>query len=161
MPELAQELVEFQEKPWQPARFKERHRLVCKLQAVGLKNNEIADITGYTESRVSIILNDPRAPAIINEMAGIVAGNLDDVALKLKLLANEALDTVTDLMRDGEKEEIRQRSAFSILDRAGYSKIEKKLQITAAISNEAAELLVQAASDGNVIDADYTITKSG
>ena len=42
-------------------------------------------------------------------------------------MANEALDVLKVLMRNARSESIRKVSADSILDRAGYAKVEKKL----------------------------------
>ncbi len=144
-------------KAWHPDKFDSRHRLVAQLHAAGLKNVEIEAVTGYSTSRVSVILHDPRAREVIRETESFVSGRIDDVALRLQLLANEALDKITDLMRDSTDEHVVQRSAFSILDRAGYGKIEKQISIQAQISDKAAEVLASAAVESRVVEADYSI----
>lgn len=145
-------------KYWHPEEFGSRHILTAKLHAAGLRNNEIESITGYSQSRVSHILNDPRAKEIIEDTRRRITDDIDDVALRLRALSNEALDKVVDIMRFSDDETAAQRSAFSILDRAGYGKIDKRIEAQAVISDAAAEKLLLASQDaGRIVDADYTI----
>lgn len=145
-------------KPWHSEVFGSRHIMVAKLHAAGLRNNEIANVTGYSESRVSHIINDPRCMEIVEETRRTITDGLDDVALRLQALSNEALDVVVDQMRFSADENVVQRSAFSILDRAGYGKVDKSVQVTAEITPEAATKLLQASESArHIVDADYTI----
>lgn len=177
MPELSTELVPAPEldeafdsvdvlgrlskdlKPWHADKFNHRHRVVCIMKASGLKNNEIAEMMGYDQSTVSIILNDPRAEAYLEEAATTVVDSMADVGIRLKAYAHEALTEVVDLMRNSTKDDTRQRSAFSILDRAGYGRIEKSVRIQAEITEKAARVLMGAAeeADAEAIEADYSI----
>lgn len=158
MPKIAVRPPNGELKYYEPDEFSQRHELVCKLHAAGLRNFEIEAITGFSSSRVSTIIHDPRAKIVIHETAKYITSNVDDIGLRLKALANEALNVVVDQMRDSSDETIVQRSAFSLLDRAGYSKVEKKITMTAALSDKAAEALALAAAESaNVIDAEYVI----
>jgi len=113
---------------------------------------------GYTEARVSVIRNDPRAQEIIEDTRKHITDGIDDVALRLQALSNEALDKVVDIMRFSDDENAAQRSAFSILDRAGYGKVDKSVQVTAEITSDAAEKLLKASESARrIVDADYTI----
>ena len=145
-------------KYYAPDVFDSRHIQVAKLCAAGMKNHEIATMMGYTKERVSVIRNDPRAQEIIQETRRTITDKIDNVALRLEHLSGEALDKVVDIMRFSDDENAAQRSAFSILDRAGYGKIDKRLEASAAISPEAAEKLLMASESArHIVDADYTI----
>lgn len=145
-------------KPYHPIELNSKHILVAKLNAAGLTNKEIAAITRYTPEHVSHTINDPRVQEIIAETRYAMTDRVDDVALRLQALASEALDKVVEQMRGSEDENIIQRSAFSILDRAGFGKVEKRIEATAHISVDAAEKLLLASQDArHIVDADYTI----
>lgn len=111
------------------------------LEMSGLTLKEISQITGYTESRVSIILNDDRAAIDRNELAGVMQEKVMDVRVRLEMLSNEALSEVVNQMRASQDENIRQRAAFSILDRAGYGKVSKVEHSTAPVDDEFIDLL--------------------
>ena len=54
-----------------------------------------------------------------------------DVLKRIQLTSFEALDVVRELMRTGRSENIRLQAAQTILDRAGYSKLEKRVSVIA------------------------------
>lgn len=109
------------EKDWSPEKWSPRHRIVVALHLGGDKNKEIAEKLGLSESRVSIILNDPRAAHEIMRMSAMVADRTVDTALRIKLYANEALDEIVEELRTSRSEKIRQNAAFGLLDRAGFT----------------------------------------
>lgn len=113
-------------KDWSPQHFHTRHQLICKLHACGLRNKEIAQALGLTESRVSIILNDPRAAEYIRQMVEEVGDKYLDMHASFRALAPKALKVVTAIMDDDEAPAgVRSRNAFELLDRAGYGAVEK------------------------------------
>lgn len=148
-------------RPWHGETITPRHKQVLLAHAAGLKNTEICEVLGLSQSRVSTFIRDPRAPRFIEEFLKDSLDQMRDVNARLKAYANEALDIVIDQIRDDTQEPtLRQRGAFSLLDRAGHGKIEKKLIATAEVDPKAAEILgaaLEAAKHvGRVIDADYT-----
>ena len=149
-------------KYWHPKKLNPKHLVILQAHAAGLKNREICDVMGMSESRVSSIIHDPRAPRYIEQFCSNTADGMRDVIERIRLYSNEALTLVMDQLRDdSEDPNLRQRAAFSILDRAGYSKIEKKLVAHAEVSEKAAGLLAGALGEarriGEAIEADYTI----
>lgn len=143
------------------ATWTERHDLVATLKALGNTNIEIAARLDIDPAYVSVILSDPRAEARRAEVAQRVADNAVDVGVRLKLFANEALETAVYWMRQrGEKlAAVSRQSAFGILDRAGYAKVEKHLHAHAEITDERFEKLAAMTQDANrVIEAfDYSV----
>lgn len=149
---------------YQPKRFNSRHRAVCILLAQGFANNEIAEITGYSESRVSTIKNDPRATAVIREAEKEFMNSLGDVASKIEALAHEAVDVAAQVMRDAKDESVALRSAFGLLDRGGYGKVQKNINMNADLSGEAMRALLreekEAEAQDDAIDVSYSIEES-
>ncbi len=118
-------------RPWEPDRWSPRHALAARLKGAGLKNNEIALAMGWTENKVAITVNDARAVPFIQEAAQNLADGVLDLNLRLKAHSEEALNTIVDQMRNAEREVIRQKAAFGILDRAGYTPIQKHTLVEA------------------------------
>lgn len=113
--------LETREKTWEPEKWTGSHRRVVALEQAGYRPAEIAELTGYTIARVSVILNDSRADLERKLFGEKVINSITDVRMKLALHSEEALEEIVDEMRNCEKPEIRQRAAFGILDRAGFS----------------------------------------
>lgn len=119
-----------EEKYWLPKKWNPRHSMVVLLHLAGCTNPEISDQTGYSYGKVSQILNDERAQVIMAQMMPRMQEAAADVSIRMKLLAGEALDEIVDEMRADPDSKIRQKAAFGILDRAGYSPV-RKTQISA------------------------------
>lgn len=129
-----------------PKKIRPRHRMVVMLAEVGWTNKAIAEATGYTESRVSIILNarHPELLRIKREFACRVADHIDDTANRLKLYANEMLDTMVYHARQKEAQPQNSRmAARDILHMAGYSPVRRQINVDVPIP--AAELITAAA----------------
>lgn len=129
-----------------PKKIRPRHRMVVMLAEAGWTNKQIAESTGYTESRVSIILNakHPELLRVRAEFASKVADTIDDTANRLKLYANEMLDTMVYHARQKEAQPQNSRmAARDILHMAGYSPVRR--QVNVEIPVPAAELLTAAA----------------
>lgn len=155
VPQDAQDL-----KDYHPDTFSHRHRLVVLMSAAGWKNKDIAQHMGFSQSRVSVILNDPRARGVLREESKKVAEGLDDVRRRLEILSREAVDELEDELHEVEDPRVRQRAAFGILDRAGYGKTEKKEVRHGTLDEEDSSQIAQAlreSSSGETVDADYEI----
>lgn len=133
-------------KEWAPKHFHTRHELICKLHACGLRNKEIAQALGLTESRISIILNDPRAAEYIRDMVEEVADRYLDMHASFKAIAPQMFKIVTDIASDPEAPAgVRSRNAFELLDRAGYGAVEKhEHAIAMQLSDKQVEQLANA-----------------
>ncbi len=152
--------LDFREKYWEPKRFNSRHKACCVLRANGFTVTEIAEHMGYTIARVSIILNDDRAEEVLLDAEKHFASNLSDVGIKIKALAMEALEETAEIMRGGfdgieVKPPTRLTAALGILDRAGYSKVNKSIALVAEIPVETARLLI-GVEEEEIEEADYS-----
>lgn len=124
------------QKSYQPENWTTRHRFCIALEMAGLKNHEIAKVMDWSEGKVSVTLCDDRAEAERSQFAGRVAEKITDVRMKLDLHSSEALDEVVDLLRFSEKDEIRLRAGFGILDRAGYTSTPREAAVGTTVPDE-------------------------
>ncbi len=124
------------DKYWSPAKWKPRHRLIIALHCGGDGNKEIEEKLGLSANTVSAILNDPRAVYEIEHLAKSLADHVVDAGVRLKLYANEALDEIVEEMRTAKNVQVRQRAAFGILDRAGFTAVTKERETTAPLLPE-------------------------
>ena len=72
--------------------------------------------------------NDPLFKAELEK--GLVNKD-EDVLKRIQLTSYEALDVVREIMRTSKSDAIRLTAAQTILDRAGYSKLEKRVSVVA------------------------------
>lgn len=118
------------------------------LEIAGKKPKEIAEIVDMSISRVSVILGDRRAEIERLSLAEKLSDQITDIHTKLQLYAHEALETVIDEMRAPEnKSELRVKVGFGILDRAGFTPVQKQVVAHAEIPVEIAERMEIVASE--------------
>lgn len=143
------------EKPWQPGKWTGVHRRIVALEMAGYKPGEIAQITGYSPNHISIILNDPRAIHDRNTIGKQVASQITDIHLKLRLHADQALETLVDSL-NSEDEKVAQKGALAILDRAGYSKYQGEHIPKSVLPEGAAERILEAVAEIRALSPDQT-----
>lgn len=121
-----------------PIRVRPRHRIAVMLHESGLRPKEIAKMLGYTEARLSVILNshNNELQTIRTGFATQVAENCQDVMTRLKLHAHEMVDIMLHHARDRTKGELSRLAAKDILDRAGFSPIKKQFTIEGKLPAE-------------------------
>jgi predicted transcriptional regulator len=139
------ELGESELKPWEPERIRPIHQQIVALAACGLKNKEIAEKLGVSESHVSVILNHPETQDLKNQLTtDYVVALTRNTRTRIEAAANEAIDKVVALMRHGKSEQVQQRSAFDILDRAGFKPREVHVNTNINLNREDAQMLTDA-----------------
>ncbi len=148
-------------KPWEPDEFTDRHELMCRM-SLTMRNNEIADLFGMSQGKVSTVLNDPRAAAIKREAQQAIQHSLADVTARLAMGANAALDVLEEQIADRTlKAKDRRHSAIAWLDRAGYSKVEKKIVAHTVIDSAVATVVSDALRESAELmeEADYSLVE--
>lgn len=100
-----------------------KHKEVMRRLVEGASQMQIAEQMGVSQDALSLICNSPlfreELDKVLEKKAYVVADRLED-------LANEALDNIKMLMRNARSEMVKKGAAESILDRAGYSRLERK-----------------------------------
>lgn len=148
------------EKSYQPLKWSPMHEHICSLHVCGWKNPNIAAETGLSEQYVSIILNDPRGKITIDKLRARVADSIDDVQARLHLLANEAVDEIADELRSSGNEQLRQKAAFGILDRAGYTAIQRKVVAHTSVPESVVQGINAVLAEEREIEATYEIVEA-
>lgn len=127
-----------------------RVRMVIMLSENGYRNIDIARALGYTQSRVSTLVNsrNPRIEAFKRNFALSISERLEDVPAKLQAASPPAVDALIMVMKSDDLGQKRQ-AARDILDRAGYSPVKKQLIVNAPMPTELMHKLVETIEDSN------------
>jgi predicted transcriptional regulator len=138
---------------YSPGRVRPRHRIAVMLHESGWKSGDIAKCLGYTEARVSVILNshNPGLQRLRVEFASQVADQVQDVHSRLKLYANEMLTRLVTHARQIERPELSRLAARDILHMAGFSPVKKVFAIEARLPVEDLKKLVSNIEEANEV----------
>ena len=109
---------------WEPKQLNARHREIMRRLLEGANYVTIAEEMGIHVQTVMLVST---SKMFVVELAKMEAEADFTVIKRAENLSHEALDTLKNIMRFGKSDLARKASADSILDRAGYSKVEKKL----------------------------------
>lgn len=117
--------------------LRDRHHSVARLLAAGHADWEVAAITGYDRSRISILKNDPTFQELLafyrqNEGSGVA-----DVAARVRDAAATMVTKLVERVEEGEIVEFADlsKAAKDMLDRAGYGpKSTKELNINIGLA---------------------------
>lgn len=109
---------------WEPKYLNARHREIMRRLLEGANYKMIAEEMGIHVQTVMLVST---SKLFVSELAKMELEADFNVIKRAEALSHEALDTLKNIMRFGKSEQVRAHSADSILDRAGYSKVEKKL----------------------------------
>lgn len=109
---------------WEPKQLNPRHREIMRRLLEGATYKTIAEEMGIHVQTVMLVST---SKLFIAELTKMEAAADFNVIKRAEALSHEALDTLKVIMRHGKSELARKSSADSILDRAGYGKVEKKL----------------------------------
>jgi len=109
---------------WEPQKLTPRHREIMRRLLEGAPRLVIAEEMGLSPQAITIISTSQLFKA---ELAKMETNADFQVIRRAEDLSNEALDTLKNMMRFAKSEAMKLRAADSILDRAGYAKVEKKM----------------------------------
>ncbi len=117
------------------------HHQAARLVAVGLRNVEICTITGLSQSRLSILKNDPAFCELIEHYAQMEEQRQEDLAEKIKMVGTTALEILLERL-DESPEDIPINQLMEIaancFDRSGHgvqSKVDKRV-LSATLDSE-------------------------
>lgn len=140
-------------------RVRPRHRIAVMLHETGWTGKQIAAALGYTESRVSVILNSrhPKLQELRTKFASQVADNAIDTQSKMKLYANEMLDILVSHARNiKEQPALSRLAARDILHMAGFTPVKKVFEARTTVPFDELKGVVGQLQDANevVLSAD-------
>jgi hypothetical protein len=93
------------------------HHNIARLLAEGRKPGEVATITGYSASRISILQNDPAFAELVHYYAGQAEQQYVDVHSRLAQLGTDTVEVLQDRVLDTAE----QLSVKTLLDIASFS----------------------------------------
>lgn len=119
-----------------PLKMRPKHRYVVMLHEMGYSNKEIASMVGYSETRVSIILNwkGQEVDQYRQDAQQKLTDRTVHVADRINDAASEAFDIMLTHARAIDKDRTNSRlAARDILHMAGYSPVKKTASINANV----------------------------
>jgi len=145
-------------KSWEVTEMWDVHKEIARRIVLGQKNNVIAEALNCSYQLVSNVRNSP----VIKEHTEIMQGAADaecvDVARRITEMAPAALDVLETILTEKEGQAslaLKLKTAESILDRAGHSKIQKTQNLHAHLTgdqlNAIKERAIQKARDAGII----------
>ena len=110
-------------KPPPIAKLRTTHHELARLLALGLKDVDISRITGYSQSRICILKNDPLFKELLAHYMGMRDSVVVDVGARMQHLSVTALEIMQERLLDdpdGVTMKDLQSVAELTLDRTGY-----------------------------------------
>jgi hypothetical protein len=128
----------------QPMKLSHRLKYVAHLKAMGMTNKEIAEKAGYTQSRISIVLNSPHVSAEVERMRRHLLDRDPDVALRAMIpKALRAIDDVLSTTPVSMKEKVwKKDAALQLFDRT-HGKPTQKIEASGNLLSDLFALLDQ------------------
>jgi hypothetical protein len=123
-------------KPVSIKKLRDAHHSIARLLAQGAPNKDVAAITGYSESRISILKSDPAFQELMSFYKGKVADATDeaiaDASAKLAAVRNDIIEELQDRLAD-EPEKIATETLLDALkvtaDRTGFGPASKSMNL--------------------------------
>jgi hypothetical protein len=143
--------------PAQPLlNFTSRHMDIIRRLVAGQTQRVIAQEMGYTEGRLSIIINSPlfqiKLKAFEKQVNDRVVDNVANFEKKVRELQTPALETISGLMERSKNERLRRDCAKDVLELGGNIKKERD----ADGMNEFARIIADAFKSANERNAQRT-----
>jgi len=143
-------------KPWEPEKLSSRHHQVLALLATGLRNQEVAEIVGMSESRISIIKNHPDGEKTLARLTSDhVTALTQDVGEAIGATSKEAFLKIRHLMRHAEDQKEQRICAQDILDRGGFKAREVSVQAVYNIDAQAGQSISEALREARADVEEY------
>ncbi len=93
-----EELILQEGKPWVLQKLRPRHMDVCSLVAQGVPNTQVAQITGYTPTYISLLMRQPACVAYVSQLN-------ESVGARLEMMYGKAVQVIATAMDQGNIQE--------------------------------------------------------
>lgn len=107
------------EDPSSLKRLKEKHHSVARLVASGVSQRLVASFSGYTESYLSVLLNNPAMMELVTVYRMEYGKSAEIIAEKLRSVGTQALERLEDRIPDMDDNALIQTAKLG-LDRSGH-----------------------------------------
>lgn len=99
------------------------HRAMARMFIEGMQPGEVAEVTGFSAGQVTRILHSPLFQAELERMMSEAEDYSVRVGSELKRMAVRAIEILDEnLHNDSASRELKTKTAFDVLDRAGHGK---------------------------------------
>lgn len=146
------------------ARIRSVHHTIARLLAAGRKAVEISAVTGVSQSRISILQNDPAFRDLLQHYAAEEASAFADVRERMLELGLSATEELHERVLN-EPENIGTKTLVEImtatLDRGGHAPKSEHRHIHAVLSKEDIAALKAAAQSGGVVFREAAVEPAG
>ena len=132
--------------------FTDLDAMVVALSVGGLREHEVARVTGFSKQRIQDTLSDPRAKhiadAVVRRIVGDAAAALRE---RIVMACGDAFDTIRDLLHSDD-EQVRLSAAKDLMDRGGFQKrdVQNRAAVALVFDNEAAQELASVLRESNL-----------
>lgn len=123
-------------KPTSIKKLRDAHHGIARLIAAGLKNHEVATITGYSQSRVSILKSDPAFEELVEHYRKIALDASEAItantAVKLATLTDAVAEEMLERVQEqGDRLSVAELEALGkfAADRSGYGPQSKSMNL--------------------------------
>lgn len=127
-----------------PKKIRETHHQLARLLAQGIKQVEVSAITGFSQSRISILQTDPAFKELVEHYREVKTSSFADVNGQIVSLGVDVIGELRDRLHD-QPEDFKNRElmefATSLLDRSGFGPTAKMKLEQTSIHVTGAELL--------------------
>lgn len=132
--------------PSMPISWSPKHELTANLLALGtLSHRDIGEVVGLTPARVGHIANDPRTHAIARRLADRSLAETENLQERIKAAAVDAFEVVHDqVLNDEHDPRLRQKASIALLDRAGYTPIQRSTDPATTLDDLVAQRMERA-----------------
>jgi hypothetical protein len=141
--------------------WNEVHDAAIALHVAGKSNEEIATLLNRDVSWVDQVLSSERAVhacvELERDVVDQVASRSAEIQSRLRAHAGEALDHLVELLRLSTDEGMRFKAATAILDRAGFTAVQRSIVASAELPVDVVDRMEDALRDMKTIEAEYTI----
>lgn len=124
-------------KPQPLARVREIHHQVARLLAAGMKPVEISAVAGISQSRISILKNDPLFSELVEHYSANEATAFASVRDRLAMLGLDAATVLHERIVE-KPDEVGTNTLISILetalDRAGHAPVKRSQNVTTLLT---------------------------
>lgn len=141
-------------------RITERHHMVARLLAAGTPEGEVAALTGYDNSRISVLKNSPAMQELIALYRREVNTQFASVLDHMAGLSTDAIIEIRERLEESPEDfSIKELTSVAelTLDRTGFGKastVNTNVNISLASRLEAARARAKSIAHGNVIEAE-------
>lgn len=146
-------------------KLNQKHLEIIRLIALGAKDHEIAERLNCTTAMVKYTRESPIAQRKIEILQGRRDNSAVDIRKRLDAMAPVALDKMQEILDDEKASDgIKTKIATDVLDRAGFSSVNKTLNLDKYAEEEIKRIKERARQNGlvaedEVEEADYVEEK--